>query len=428
MYAQASELHNDNDSTLPGNAPQDIVSAFWQQWQQHQDELYRCCLRLMNFNPVDAEDALSQAMLKAWEKAQAYAGKIANFKAWLMQLTRNLCIDIIRARSRGAAGVEDIEWVGTSGELATATAVETPEKALEREEKTLEIRRAIADLPPTLRDTFVLHFCEELTNPEIAAWLGISYDSVCKRISRARKQLKEKLSGYCCGEEAVGVLVLERQPSLLAFEEKQQAFDTDDGKTISRQEDFINAAEPSGSVKDPVQFFYPAIAAPKASIAVEISETLASEHLQFVHGSDEITDTEEAINTESAAIESVEAIAVEEPKIVNGSENFRYQVGKKISLSPWLRETVLCFDETRSHPEGAQRAFYDKIYNQIALSRQKTQGLSNDFQETRVRGSPQPTSKKKEEIIPIRFIHAGFEALKYRQAGDYLRQVQRTMV
>lgn len=52
----------------------DIMSIFWQQWQQYRDYLYRCCIKWMGGNPTDAEDALSRAMLKAWDKAQKYAG------------------------------------------------------------------------------------------------------------------------------------------------------------------------------------------------------------------------------------------------------------------------------------------------------------------------------------------------------------------
>jgi len=56
----------------------------------------------MGGNPIDAEDALSRAMLKAWEKVQQFAGEIANLKAWLTRLTHNLCVDIHRERSRAA--------------------------------------------------------------------------------------------------------------------------------------------------------------------------------------------------------------------------------------------------------------------------------------------------------------------------------------
>ena len=62
----------DNDSSH-------LISQFWQQWQESRDQLYRCCLKMMNSNPMDAEDALSQAMVKAWEKVQKFGEKIPFF-------------------------------------------------------------------------------------------------------------------------------------------------------------------------------------------------------------------------------------------------------------------------------------------------------------------------------------------------------------
>ncbi|NEP09061.1 MAG: sigma-70 family RNA polymerase sigma factor [Symploca sp. SIO2C1] len=198
---KSSDIRCNGDGTLMGSAPDDTVSEFWQQWLEVQDQLYHCCLKLMNFNPTDAEDALSQAMLKAWEKVQKYAGKIDNLKGWLMQLTRNLCIDIIRQRSKGAAGVESLEWVGATDNVGIGSVVDTPEKALEKAEKATVIEQAIASLPERLHDTFILHFYHQRSHTEIAEGQGITYDNVCKRISLARKLLKEKLSGYFQGTE-----------------------------------------------------------------------------------------------------------------------------------------------------------------------------------------------------------------------------------
>ncbi|NER50184.1 MAG: sigma-70 family RNA polymerase sigma factor, partial [Symploca sp. SIO1A3] len=173
-----------------------IISQFWQQWQESRGQLYRCCLKIMNYNPVDAEDALSQAMVKAWEKVQKFGEKITNLKAWLYQVTRNFCIDLIRKGSCGAVGVESIEWVGNTEGVTTTGTVECPESVLEREERSERIRGAIAQLPEKCRETFILHFDRELSHTEIAQQQGISYDNVCKRISLARKQLKEMLSPY----------------------------------------------------------------------------------------------------------------------------------------------------------------------------------------------------------------------------------------
>jgi RNA polymerase sigma-70 factor (ECF subfamily) len=181
---------------------EDLGKGFWQQWQQYQDYLHRCCIKWMGGNPTDAEDALSRAMLKAWEKVQKFAGKINNFKAWLTTLTRNLCVDIYRERSRGANRVEDIEGYASIEEQGLLWSEDTPEIALETGEKRMVIRRAIDNLPPRLRQTFILHFYQELSYPEIAQQQEISYQNVCKRISQARAILREGLRGYFIEEKA----------------------------------------------------------------------------------------------------------------------------------------------------------------------------------------------------------------------------------
>ncbi|MCC3436508.1 sigma-70 family RNA polymerase sigma factor [Microcoleus sp. PH2017_05_CCC_O_A] len=178
----------------------DLITTFWQQWQQYRNSLYRCCIKWMGGNFIDAEDALSRAMLKAWEKVQKYAaGEIANFKAWLTKLTHNLCIDIYRERSRGANRVEDIEAIPQKQGLVSFE--HTPEMALEAHEQKIVIRRAIDNLSIRLRETFILHFYGELSHQEIAQQQEISYQNVCKRISQARKILREVLRGYFIGEE-----------------------------------------------------------------------------------------------------------------------------------------------------------------------------------------------------------------------------------
>ena len=181
---------------------EDVETAFWQYWQQYRDSLYRCCIKWMGKNPTDAEDVLSRAMLKAWEKVQMYKkGEIVNFKAWLTRVTHNLCVDIHRERSRSAHSVENIEVYASSEEQGLISSEDKPDSILETDEKRIVIRRAIDNLPTRLRETFILHFYHELSYPEIAEQQDISYQNVCKRISQARKILREELRGYFIGED-----------------------------------------------------------------------------------------------------------------------------------------------------------------------------------------------------------------------------------
>jgi len=178
--------------------------VFWQLWEQYRNKLYRCCLRWMG-NSTDAEDALSRAMLKAWEKVQGFAGKIANFKAWLRRLTRNLCVDIYREQSRGAREVESIDAMGAQEAEGLVATVDTTVRAARRQELRDVIGSAIEELPERLREAFVLRFVEEKSYREIAEQLAITYDNVRKRIQQARVILQKQLNGYVSGEDGAVV-------------------------------------------------------------------------------------------------------------------------------------------------------------------------------------------------------------------------------
>jgi RNA polymerase sigma-70 factor (ECF subfamily) len=193
---------------------EELGKVFWQQCEQYRDYLYRRCIKWMG-NPTDAEDALSRAMLKAWEKFRDCTVGIKNFKAWLIQLTHNLCVDIHRERNRGARRVESLDAFGSEAEFVSQE--ENPVLAATRRELKKFVGCAIDELPTRLRETFILHFYEELSHQEIAQQQSISYDNVCKRISQARAFLREELRGYFLGEDGTQT-ELSVTPSLAATE------------------------------------------------------------------------------------------------------------------------------------------------------------------------------------------------------------------
>lgn len=79
----ACKMGQYRDLAATGDDTVDIVGEFWRQWEEYQGPLSQLCLKMMKYNQTDAEDALSQACIKAWEKVQKYAGKIGNLKSWL---------------------------------------------------------------------------------------------------------------------------------------------------------------------------------------------------------------------------------------------------------------------------------------------------------------------------------------------------------
>ncbi|MBO0350875.1 sigma-70 family RNA polymerase sigma factor [Phormidium pseudopriestleyi FRX01] len=136
------------------NQPEQIGSAFWQLWLQYRDELYRYCVKWMG-NPTEAEDALSLAMLKAWQKVQTGADAIKDFKAWIKQLTKNLCMDLHRQRKKQEVKVLNIEAIGPEDDWADED--KNPLETVTEDELNKFFADAIDQLPPKLREAFILY-------------------------------------------------------------------------------------------------------------------------------------------------------------------------------------------------------------------------------------------------------------------------------
>ncbi|MBD2139477.1 RNA polymerase sigma factor [Anabaena sp. FACHB-1237] len=155
-----------------------IHDTFWTLWGQNNDRLYYCCIKWLG-NADDAEDALSQAMLKAQQKTNNHRIEGKKMKAWLYKLTYHVCMDIRKKRDRKMEYRDP--W-----ELLTYQKEQNPVLLAQQEELEKFFDLCIDELPPRLKETFILHFKEELSYREIAEKLKISHDNVRKRISQTR--------------------------------------------------------------------------------------------------------------------------------------------------------------------------------------------------------------------------------------------------
>ena len=179
----------------------DIDLLFWQEYQKHQDYLYRCCVKWMGGNSTNAEDALSMAMLKAREKIQQCSKTIENFKAWLATLTYNLCMDLLKKSTRYNQKVEALDLVMSRADGSTQGG--DPFLVAVYEELEDFCRLAIDDLPKRLRETFVLFYHKQYSYKEIATELKISESNLRKRISQGRAILRKRYEEYQKQEEIV---------------------------------------------------------------------------------------------------------------------------------------------------------------------------------------------------------------------------------
>lgn len=181
------------------------TSAFWQLWNQHKEYLYYQCLKWMDHNIDDAQEALSYSMLRAWEKLPKYAFQIKNVRAWLTRLSGNLCIDLHRSNSKTLNISEEIDCI-FSTEKICASVVETPEAYLLRNELGAVLFDLINKLPNKLQAPFILRFCEQSSYKDISQHLNISEVCIRKRIQGARALLRRQLSQYFAGSSHFSIL------------------------------------------------------------------------------------------------------------------------------------------------------------------------------------------------------------------------------
>ncbi len=129
-------------------------------------------------NYADAEDALQESFLKVLQSINTFR-KNGNARAWLLTITRNTAVDILR-RKGNAFCTEDIERVAND----TLSGDQT---------ERLIIDEALMALGQEDREIITLKVFSGLKFREIAEILGLPLATVQKRYQRALKKLKKEL-------------------------------------------------------------------------------------------------------------------------------------------------------------------------------------------------------------------------------------------
>ncbi|EGJ35553.1 MULTISPECIES: RNA polymerase sigma factor [Moorena] len=239
-------------------------SVFWPLWENYKDYLYHRCLSWMGGNTTEAQDALSEIMVKAWEKLPKFAAKITNLKAWLTKFARNFCIDRHRENNSGAIGVENLEGMAVPEGNGLVTEFDTPDLVVEKNELLEVIQSALEDLPENQRQVCVLRFEQELSHQEIAQRLAISNDSVRKRIQRARGILQQQLTKYRAGldEKAYGEIA--KLQEIRGVEEQESRDEKDEESDLTPSNKEIGKGEQQTTEK--LESFCPITASDSATV------------------------------------------------------------------------------------------------------------------------------------------------------------------
>lgn len=146
---------------------------------------------------TEAEDLVQETYLRAFRGA-ARRLPTGDVKAWLFTIMRNIWINDRRRKARrpDTEHLETEEEEGASGQRILADERHRPDVLHEQNVLGAEIREAIESLPAVYREVIVLRFLEGFSYSQIAAIVGRPAGTVMSRLSRARAELRRRLSAH----------------------------------------------------------------------------------------------------------------------------------------------------------------------------------------------------------------------------------------
>ncbi len=148
--------------------------AFEGLFTPHSADAFRLALAMLQ-RREDAEDAVQNAMLKAWRRLSTFRTG-CDVKPWFLTIVANECRSLRRSRWWSVALMADIQ---RDREPASGPAAAE-----------LDLRRALAMLPADQRLLLVLHYYLDLPFAEVAAVVGGSPEAVKSRTFRVLRKLR----------------------------------------------------------------------------------------------------------------------------------------------------------------------------------------------------------------------------------------------
>jgi RNA polymerase sigma-70 factor (ECF subfamily) len=197
-----------SEQQLIERAQQGDEAAYASLIESHRSELHAHCYRMLG-SVHDAEDALQDAMLRAWRGLHGFQGR-SSPRSWLYKIATNTCLDTIARRPRqrvlpfeygpatealagpGAPVAEPVWIEPYPDHLLDALA--SPEARYEqRESVELAFIAALQHLPARQRAVLILREVLGYSAAEVADLLDTTVASVNSAMQRARAAVDERL-------------------------------------------------------------------------------------------------------------------------------------------------------------------------------------------------------------------------------------------
>ncbi|MCA2223919.1 RNA polymerase subunit sigma-70 [Nonomuraea aurantiaca] len=206
VFSATSEGASAEDAEDLGRARAGDDAAFNRLVEPLRRELHAHCYRMLG-STHDADDALQDALLRAWRGLARFEGR-SSLRSWLYTVATHTCLDTIESRGRralpmdlgpssdravlGDAPLADVAWLGPYPDAGLGAGGPAA-RYEQREAVELAFVAALQHLPGNQRAALLLFEVLGFSAAEIASTMNTSTTSVNSALARARKIVAEKV-------------------------------------------------------------------------------------------------------------------------------------------------------------------------------------------------------------------------------------------
>ncbi len=194
MTTPPSPLPEPTDEALMQSFARGHMNAFEQLYDRHETGVWRFVFRSVQ-NPAVADDLVQELWFAVARSAASYE-PTAKFKTWLFTMARNRVIDHVRtAKNHASMDAENEDGESMFADLAADSRL-GPLRQLSSREQARALLAAIEQLPEDQREAFLMQAEADMSVDEIAAAVGMSFETAKSRLRYARAKLKTLLAEF----------------------------------------------------------------------------------------------------------------------------------------------------------------------------------------------------------------------------------------